>query len=314
MDLTKSDSAIVLPEIVGRQCQIHRVRNVEKLESSIRAAKPNLVCFDYDYPDSNGLEALTQTKRTFPALPILLISAYHSEALAVWALRTRVWDYIVKPYSIEDILRTLTLLSDVCQRQRRKPRKVIAPTNHVPGVPLCGRLTGKERAVLKSKIYIEAHLDEKLQQADLAKQYGMSHSHFSRAFRQVCGVGFSEFVLRARIEKALLMLADPHAQITTICYEVGFHDLSYFGRMFRRYIGMSPSEYQKVRKQRSSTGDWDKSSEDRFGRVPDSKDAGAVRQSTSLLQLKVFDQSQRGSSDFTAQHLKFIPRSVGYGS
>ncbi|MGH8502327.1 MAG: helix-turn-helix domain-containing protein [Gammaproteobacteria bacterium] len=297
MDLTKSDGATLLPEIVGRQCRIHRVRNVEKLESEVRAIKPNLVCFEYDYPDGSGLAALTRIKLKFPALPILLITAYHSEALAVWALRARVWDYIVKPYSIEDILRTLTLLSEVCHwQERRKPRQVIAPINNALNVAPFSRLTWKEKAVLEAKTYIETHLDEKLQQTELARRYGMSHSHFSRAFRQLCGVGFSEFVLRARIEKALHVLADPQAQITTACYEVGFRDLSYFGRIFRRYVGMSPTEYQNTQRQADvdAAGEANKN---KFVTASAETEFGADRQSLSPFRMKVFKSSLRQLPD-----------------
>lgn len=244
IDLTESGGATLLPGVVAGQCRIRHIRDTEKIGPEIRSAGPSLVCFEYDYPNNEGLTALAETKRDYPALPIVLITTYHSEALAVWALRARVWDYIVKPYSIDDVLRTLNLLSKVCRQQSRRPRAVIAPVKESMYAPPFSRLTGKERAILKAKSYIEAHLGKKLHQADIAGQCGMSLSHFSRAFRQINGVGFSEFLLRARINRALHLLEDVNAQITSICYEVGFRDLSYFGRIFRRYVGISPSEYR----------------------------------------------------------------------
>jgi AraC-like DNA-binding protein len=291
VDLTESGGAALLPGVVGAQCSIHHIRDIEQIGSAIRVIKPSLVCFEYDYPDNDGLAALSETKRDYPALPILLITDYHSEALAVWALRARVWDYIVKPYSIEDVLRTLRLLSKVCQQQSFKPRKVIEPVKDSLSAPSCSRLTGKERAVLGAKAYIEGHLDEKIKQANLAKQCGMSLSHFSRAFRQISGVGFSEFLVRTRVEKALHLLADPNSQITSICYEVGFRDLSYFGRIFRRHVGMSPSQYQSAQKQWSRVNRTDQYDRHKLDSALETNECNAQRKSIEVSRVEMVDPS-----------------------
>ena len=44
---------------------------------------PDVICFDYDYPDHSGLIALQHTKLQFPAVPILMLTQQHSEGLAV---------------------------------------------------------------------------------------------------------------------------------------------------------------------------------------------------------------------------------------
>lgn len=292
IDLTESGGATLLPSVIGGQCFIHQIRDPKQISSEIHAVNPNLACFEYDYPDHNGLAALSETKRQYPALPILLITTYHSEALAVWALRARVWDYIVKPYSLEDVLRTLELLSKARRRQSRKPRKVIAPIKDALRAPPFSRLTGKEKAILRTKCYIERHLGEKIQQASLAKQCGMSLSHFSRAFRQICGVGFSEFLLRTRIEKALHRLADQNSQITNICYEVGFRDVSYFGRIFRRYVGMSPSEYKNAQKELLDSGISDRVDKTKFDTRLDSIELTA-QQKPNGLSIAVSEPSRR---------------------
>ncbi|MCO4757877.1 MAG: response regulator, partial [Oceanospirillaceae bacterium] len=58
---------------------------------------PSAICFDYDFPDKYGLDLLRSTRMNFPTLPVLLLTEQHSEALAIWALRMRVWDFLVKP-------------------------------------------------------------------------------------------------------------------------------------------------------------------------------------------------------------------------
>jgi AraC-like DNA-binding protein/ActR/RegA family two-component response regulator len=255
VDLTEQGCAALQSRMTQTSCEIYRIFGTKEIDAEIRKLEPSAVCFEFDYPDRYGLAELTRIKCDHPGLPVVLITTYHSEALAVWALRARVWDYIVKPYAIDNILRALTVLSKERRRQSSTPRKIIPPVVDPANTPPFTRLTGKEKTILRAKAFIEAHLAEKFRQTAVARQCGMSLSHFSRAFRQVCGIGFSEFVLRARIEKALVLLENPGSKITSVCYEVGFSDLSYFGRAFRRYVGMTPSQYQNTRPQRASLSD-----------------------------------------------------------
>src|SRR5260370_30775244 len=71
-----------------RVCSIHAV------QGAIQEKLPGFLCFEYDCPAPIQLEALRSTRSSYPLLPILMITEDHSEELAVWALRMRVWDYI----------------------------------------------------------------------------------------------------------------------------------------------------------------------------------------------------------------------------
>ncbi|MGH8577892.1 MAG: helix-turn-helix transcriptional regulator, partial [Gammaproteobacteria bacterium] len=70
--------------------------------------------------------------------------------------------------------------------------------------------------------------------------------HFSRTFKRVAGESFNDFVQNARIRKAGELLALPNATITRVCFEVGFKEVSYFARVFRLVVGMSPTEFRKM--------------------------------------------------------------------
>lgn len=75
----------------------------------------------------------------------------------------------------------------------------------------------------------------------------MSESEFSRVFKKEHGNTFCDYLLKFRIGKACDSLADPSVQVKTVAFEVGFNDLSYFARTFRRYTGVTPSTYQQGR-------------------------------------------------------------------
>lgn len=244
INLTESEHHFVLPRGTEENCCIHLIRNTEHIDAMIESVAPNIMCFEYDYPTDAGLSALAQTKRDYPKIPILMLTVYHSEALAIWALRTRVWDYIVKPFSADDILRSAISLFRACHgKDRRAAREVISPTPEP--VPLDTPNT-HQKAVLKAQSYIVENLHEEIRLRDVAAHCGMTATHFSRVFTQTAATNFNEFVRRTRVRRAIEMLADPRATMKAICYEVGFNDESYFSRTFRRYVGMTPSMYRKT--------------------------------------------------------------------
>ena len=116
-----------------------------------------------------------------------------------------------------------------------------------------------ERAVAKAKAYVARNYAEKISAREVAELCNMSQFHFSRSFKRICGVTFSDYLLEVRIRKAVELLSKPRATVTGACYEVGFRDPSYFGRIFKRYAGITPSEYRdrwvKKRSQQAESGE-----------------------------------------------------------
>ena len=100
-------------------------------------------------------------------------------------------------------------------------------------------------AVARAKAFIQAHLQESIPLPIVARHSGLSEHHFSRVFKQVAGIPFTEYVNRARVELAKTMLLKPHARITEVAYEIGFQSLSQFNRSFVRFTGQSPSQFRR---------------------------------------------------------------------
>ncbi len=73
----------------------------------------------------------------------------------------------------------------------------------------------------------------------------MNKSSFCRFFKSVTKKSFTEFVNEIRIGYACKLLIDGKFNITGICYECGFNNLSNFNRQFRRFTGKTPQEYKK---------------------------------------------------------------------
>ena len=93
---------------------------------------------------------------------------------------------------------------------------------------------------------METNFAESVRLSVVAGHCHMSESEFSRIFKKEQGFTFCEYLLKFRISKACELLADPSVQVKTVAFDVGFNDVSYFARTFRRYTGATPSSYQQV--------------------------------------------------------------------
>lgn len=96
--------------------------------------------------------------------------------------------------------------------------------------------------------WIEQHACEKLAIADLSRQAAMSERTFLRRFREATGCAPIEYVIRARIRRAMELLSGRESglSITEIAFRCGFQDSNYFSRQFRRVSGASPRKYRKL--------------------------------------------------------------------
>ncbi|SHM53215.1 response regulator transcription factor [Gracilibacillus kekensis] len=92
---------------------------------------------------------------------------------------------------------------------------------------------------------IEKKLDTSITANEIAKDVNMSRSYFSICFKQVVGNTFNEYVRVARIRKAKNFLLFTTEKVSVISEKVGYADVKYFSKVFKKSTGLLPSEYRK---------------------------------------------------------------------
>ena len=96
--------------------------------------------------------------------------------------------------------------------------------------------------------FIGKNLSQELRETELAELAGQSVSAFSRYFRRHTGVSFVRYVNQLRINLACQLLMSGELNITDICYQVGFNNLSNFNRQFLLLKEMSPSRWRSYQR------------------------------------------------------------------
>ncbi len=94
--------------------------------------------------------------------------------------------------------------------------------------------------------YIERNLTRPISREDLARQAAFAPSYFSALFREATGTTIPEYINARRVNRAQELLRQPQTRVSSVCYAVGFRDLSNFNRVFKRLVGQTPREYRQA--------------------------------------------------------------------
>ncbi len=192
----------------------------------------DLALIDYYLPDGDGFDVLKRIREMRPALPVIFMTAYSTENLAIKALKKGVTDYIRKPLSFVYLLGKLSEILDG-KSNREHPDSV---ENHEVFAMDC------------AKAFIDENFKEDLTRDKLAQKVHMERYRFSRTFNKYFGRSFKSHLNSVRIAKAAEILsANPELSVADIATSVGYSGISYFERVFKEFYGMSPSEYRKRR-------------------------------------------------------------------
>lgn len=108
------------------------------------------------------------------------------------------------------------------------------------------RSARKSKTVQDALGYIENHFEEEISLKDVADYVGVTPQHFSKIFKEEIGENYVDWLTNLRMDKAKKYLNTGDKNIKEICYMVGYKDPNYFSRIFKKIVGMSPTEYVKV--------------------------------------------------------------------
>ena len=96
--------------------------------------------------------------------------------------------------------------------------------------------------------YINNNYNEDITLERVAEKFFISPCYFSRTFKRVTGLSFTEYLNGVRIKEAQRLLATEDMSISEICERIGYKSTTHFGRSFKAIVGMSPTEYRRIKR------------------------------------------------------------------
>jgi two-component system, response regulator YesN len=112
-----------------------------------------------------------------------------------------------------------------------KPQTSIDYTNHI---------------VKATREYLESHYADDISLEDMAEQVNISPQYLSKLIKKTTGFNFIDWLSMLRVKKAKELLTNSNLTVKEVCFMVGYKDPNYFSRIFKKRIGITPSEYVKT--------------------------------------------------------------------
>ena len=97
----------------------------------------------------------------------------------------------------------------------------------------------------KAKSYIRDNYKKDISLDEVSREVDISPYYFSKLFKQETGGNFIEYLTEVRLRNARELLKDSGLSIKEICAESGYSDPNYFSRIFKKYEGVTPSEFRE---------------------------------------------------------------------
>lgn len=100
-------------------------------------------------------------------------------------------------------------------------------------------------SVSTAKQYIDEHFNQDISLDGVSRLVNISAYYFSKVFKDETGENFIDYVTQVRIEKAKQLLMIKEMSIKEVCVAIGYKDPNYFSRLFKKQIGVTPTEYRE---------------------------------------------------------------------
>ena len=203
--------------------------------------KPNLIISDIMMPLLDGIELCEALKRNelTSHIPIILLSARHSDEAKIEGLGSGANAYLMKPFNQEVLLLTINnILNSRKQLFERfkSDASFFFESNDIES---------SDQKLIQGIIdlVLENITNNKINAEFIAKRVFISRTVLYTKIEALTGQTVNEFIAHIRLKKAKQFLLNPDINISEVSYKVGYASQSYFSRSFAKAFGYSPSEF-----------------------------------------------------------------------
>ena len=249
---TKSTLAIVeddeeiqayLKAQLGEDFNILAYPNGKMALQGILTKQPDLVISDIMMPEMDGNTLCTKLKNNVNSnhIPVILLTAMSREEDQLEGLQTGADAYLMKPFNMDILRRTILNLLSVRRTLRNKFEGNEDQTSKIENV----EMQSPDNALMDR---IMSVINENLEDSDLsvdmiAQKVGISRVHLHRKMKELTNQTPHSFIRNVRLKQAAQLLRESKYNITDVMYRCGFSNAASFSTMFKNLYGQSPRDY-----------------------------------------------------------------------
>ncbi len=200
----------------------------------VKELRPDLLITDIRMPTMDGLELIQKLQTESNLTEAIVVSGYGEFEYAQRAIRLGAIDYLLKPIKVDLVQEALKRVNEKLQLREENERETIN---------ILKNLSPKMNYAIN---FIEKHFsDDSLSLPMVADHIELSTAYLSRIFKEETGTSFVHYLTKLRMERAKIILKNPYSKLYEVAFSVGYIDYPHFSKAFKKYCGVSPTEYRK---------------------------------------------------------------------
>ncbi|MGE5678383.1 MAG: response regulator [Pseudomonadota bacterium] len=200
---------------------------------------PDLIITDIKMPKMDGIEMLKLLRETNKDVHVIFLTAYSDFSYAQRAVKLSASDYLLKPFQDGELEETVMRVQKKIEDERKQK------DSNIKEVGIMLKKGDKSKYVMEAIDYVADHYNDRQMSVDtIAESLGISGGHLSRIFKKETDYTIMSYITQYRIHTAMNLLCDCRYKVYEVAELVGYRDITYFSSMFKKMVGVSPSEYQ----------------------------------------------------------------------
>ena len=234
-----------LTKELSENYEIHSCINGREALAEVYRSHPDIIISDVMMPEMDGNTLCTQLKLNPQTnhLPVILLTAKNRDEDKLEGLETGADAYIVKPFNMDILRRTIANLINARTLLRQKYGRTEQLEEQMEEV----KVKSPDEKLLDR---IMSTINKQLNNSDLsvdmiADEVGISRVHLHRKMKELTGQTPHDFIRTLRLKQAANLLTTQNMNITEVVYACGFSNPTSFSTLFKSVYGMSPREYMK---------------------------------------------------------------------
>ena len=192
-------------------------------------------------PVMDGIALLSRVSTSHPSLKSIILSGYSDFEYAKEAIKYGVNEYLLKPVNNDELKEALFKIITQLDLEEKSFNEELA-------LPV---FSSREETASVLNEYIRANYDKNINLEELISRTNYSPNYVTRIFSSIYGLTPVKYMISLRVHRAQhLLVHKPELTLQDIGELVGYSDVSYFSRIFKKYTGTSPGSYREEERKR----------------------------------------------------------------
>lgn len=213
-------------------CELVRVlSDGRKLIAAIKEDTPDIVLTDIKMPVVDGVQVCKFLAENYPDVQVIIVTAFSDFEYAKSAIKYNVCDYVLKLEVLDDLGKAL--------------EKAIGRLKSLSDAEYENFYDKAGDVYTQINRYIDEHYADKITVEKIAQLMCYNESYISRVYKEKSGINLVDAIQQRRIIRAKDYLVNTNMKIYEISQKLSFSDVGYFSRVFKKFVGVSPTEFQQ---------------------------------------------------------------------